>query len=90
MGQLALVVGDFHIPLRCSEVPPKYREMITPNKVTAVFCTGNIGSRETYDWCKSLGNVFHVVKGDYEDEAIGDFVEEKVVFFLCRSSNFAG
>lgn len=45
MGQLALVLGDFHIPMRSSEIPAKYKEMITPNKVSAVFCTGNIGSR---------------------------------------------
>ena len=75
MGQLALLVGDFHIPLRCSEVPSKYKEMITPNKVSAVFCTGNIGSREVFDWCKSLANVFHVVKGDYEDESVGEFAD---------------
>jgi vacuolar protein sorting-associated protein 29 len=65
MGQLALILGDFHIPLRCAEVPLKYREMITPNKVNAVFCTGNLGSREAYDWVKSLASVFHIVKGDY-------------------------
>ncbi len=45
MGQLALVLGDFHIPQRCAEIPAKYKEMITPNKVNAVFCTGNIGSK---------------------------------------------
>ena len=78
MGQLALVLGDFHIPLRCSEVPAKYREMITPNTVNAVFCTGNVGAREVYDWCKSLAPVFHVVKGDYEDEALAEFPDEKV------------
>ena len=89
MGQLALVVGDFHIPLRCSEVPPKYREMIAPNKVSAVFCTGNIGSRETYDWCKSLANNFQVVRGDYEDEALGEFPDEKVVLPSSRSSSSA-
>lgn len=88
MGQLALVVGDFHIPLRCSEIPPKYKEMITPNKVSAVFCTGNLGSREVHDWCKSLGSTFHIVKGDYEDEAIGDFPEEKVAPLLPRPSSF--
>jgi vacuolar protein sorting-associated protein 29 len=72
MGQLALVFGDFHIPQRCAEVPQKYREMITPNKVSAVFCMGNTGSREIYDWAKSLSPVFHIVKGDYEDETFGD------------------
>jgi vacuolar protein sorting-associated protein 29 len=47
--------------------------MITPNKVSAVFCTGNIGSREVFDWCKSLATVVHFVKGDYEDESLGEF-----------------
>jgi len=47
--------------------------MITPNKVSAVFCTGNIGSRESFDWVKSLSSTFYVVKGDYEDEALTDF-----------------
>lgn len=45
MGQLALVLGDLHIPQRCAEIPIKYKEMITPNKVNAVFCTGNIGCK---------------------------------------------
>jgi vacuolar protein sorting-associated protein 29 len=53
--------------------------MITPNKVTAVFCTGNLGSKEVYEWIKTLSNHNHIVKGDYEDEAFTDFVEEKVI-----------
>lgn len=78
MGQLALVLGDFHIPLRCGEIPLKYKEMITPNKVAAVFCSGNLGSREVYDWIKSLSTTLHIVKGDYEDETLADFPDEKV------------
>jgi vacuolar protein sorting-associated protein 29 len=80
MGQLALVLGDFHIPQRGAEIPAKYKEMITPGKVSAVFCTGNLGSREVYDWTKSLSPTFHVVKGDYEDETIAEFPDEKVPF----------
>lgn len=87
MGQLALVLGDFHIPMRAYEVPPKYKEMITPNKVSAVFCTGNLGSREVYDWCKSLAPIFHVVKGDYEDETLAEFPEDKVCISLSRCLN---
>ena len=49
--------------------------MIVPNKVSAVFCTGNMGSREVLDWCKTLAPIFHVVKGDYEDETLTDFQE---------------
>ncbi len=78
MGQLALVLGDFHIPQRCFEIPAKYKDMITPNKVSSVFCTGNLGSKEVYEWIKSLSNHNHIVKGDYEDEAFTDLTEEKV------------
>ncbi len=46
--------------------------MITPNKVTAVFCTGNVGSKEPYEWLKSLSTNIHIVKGDYEDESYSD------------------
>lgn len=45
MGTLALIVGDFHVPHRAAEIPAKYREMITPNKVSTVLCTGNMGCR---------------------------------------------
>lgn len=69
MGTLALLIGDFHVPHRAAEVPAKYREMITPNKVSTVLCTGNMGCREINDWIKSLSNNIAVVKGDYEDEA---------------------
>ena len=65
MGQLVLIVGDFHVPQRCAEIPAKYKEMITPNKVSTVLCTGNIGCREIYDWVKGLSGTLHVVKGDY-------------------------
>ena len=54
--------------------------MITPNKVVATFCTGNMGSREVFDWCKSLSQVFHYVRGDFEDESLGEFADEKVYF----------
>jgi vacuolar protein sorting-associated protein 29 len=84
MGQLALVLGDFHIPMRAFEIPAKYREMITPNKVNAVFCTGNLGSREAFDWCKSLSPIFHIVRGDYEDETLTEFPEDKVRLRRCR------
>lgn len=88
MGQLALVLGDFHIPMRSFEVPAKYKEILAPNKVNAVFCTGNLGSREVFDWCKSLSPIFHVVKGDYEDETLTEFPEDKVRLMTYRCLSF--
>lgn len=52
--------------------------MITPNKVNAVFCTGNVGSKQPYEWLKSLSNNIHIAKADYEDDAYSDLPEEKV------------
>lgn len=74
-----LLLGDFHIPHRAAEISPKYREMITPNKVSTVLCTGNMGCREVHDWVKTLSGDFHVVKGDFEDEGIKDLPEDKLV-----------
>ena len=79
MGTLVLLLGDFHIPHRAAEVPAKYREMITPNKVNAVLCTGNMGCREVHDWVKTLSGNVHFVKGDFDDEASKDMPEDKVV-----------
>ena len=75
MGTLVLLLGDFHIPHRAAEIPAKYKEMITPNKVNAVVCMGNMGCREV----KTLSANVTVVKGDFEDDGIKDLVEEKMV-----------
>ena len=32
-GELALVIGDFHIPMRSADLPDKFKEMLLPNKV---------------------------------------------------------
>ncbi len=46
-GELVLLIGDTHIPQRAVEVPAKFKEMLVPNKVQQVLCTGNLGNRET-------------------------------------------
>ena len=48
-GELVLLIGDTHIPQRAVEVPAKFKEMLVPNKVQHVLCTGNLGNRETLD-----------------------------------------
>ena len=42
----------------------------------AISTLGNIGSRESYDWLKSLSNNFHAVKGEFDE---GNLPETKVV-----------
>ena len=31
--KLALVVGDFHIPMRAVDIPADFKELLVPNKV---------------------------------------------------------
>ena len=64
--QLALVVGDLHIPQRAVDCPEDFKELLVPNKVQQVICTGNVGNRESINWLKGLSEKFTMVQGDYE------------------------
>ena len=50
-GELALVLGDAHVPGRAPKIPAKLKRMLVPNKMQHVLCTGNMGSRELYEDC---------------------------------------
>ncbi len=81
-ADLVLVVGDMYVPDRCADIPEQFKNILIPNKIQYVLSLGNNGSRESYDWLKSLSNNFHGVKGDFDDNnnlpevktvQIGDF-----------------
>jgi vacuolar protein sorting-associated protein 29 len=74
--ELVLVVGDMFVPQRSQDIDPQFKAILIPNKLQHVLSLGNIGSRESYDWLKSLSNDFHSVKGDFDE---GDMPEKKVV-----------
>ena len=74
--ELVLVVGDMFVPQRSPDIDPQFKTILIPNKIQHVLSLGNIGSRESYDWLKSLSNDFHSVKGEFDD---GDMPEKKVV-----------
>lgn len=74
--ELVLVVGDMFVPQRSPDICQQFKEILIPNKIQHVLSLGNIGSRESYDWLRSLSNDFHCVKGDYDE---GDMPEKKVV-----------
>ena len=74
--ELVLVVGDMFVPQRSQDIDPQFKTILIPNKLQHVLSLGNIGSRESYDWLKSLSNDFHSVKGDYDE---GDMPDKKVV-----------
>jgi vacuolar protein sorting-associated protein 29 len=74
--ELVLVVGDMFVPQRSQDIDPQFKAILIPNKLQHVLSLGNIGSRESYDWLKSLSNDFHSVKGDFDE---GDMPEKKLV-----------
>ena len=74
--ELVLVVGDMFVPQRSPDIDEQFKTILIPNKLQHVLSLGNIGSRESYDWLKSLSNDFHTVKGDFDE---GDISEKKVV-----------
>ena len=74
--ELVLVVGDMFVPQRAQDIDPQFKAILIPNKLHHVLSLGNIGSRESYDWLKSLSDDFHSVKGDFDTN---DMPEKKVV-----------
>ena len=74
--ELVLVVGDIFVPQKSQDIDPQFKTILIPNKLQHVLSLGNIGSRESYDWLKSLSNDFHSVKGDFDE---GDMPEKKLV-----------
>ncbi|KAH7818200.1 Vacuolar protein sorting 29B (Vps29B) [Monocercomonoides exilis] len=75
---LVLVCGDFHIPHRAIDIPARFKTLLVPGKIQHVLCTGNLCTKETFDYLKTLSNDVHVVRGDFDDTSLG-YPEEKVV-----------
>ncbi|KAL4002790.1 Vacuolar protein sorting-associated protein 29 [Acanthocheilonema viteae] len=76
--QLVLVIGDFHIPHRSHNIPAKFRKLLVPNKMQHVLCTGNLCTRETFDYLKSLASDVHVARGDFDD-VLTNYPDTKVI-----------
>uniref|UniRef100_A0A669PE27 Vacuolar protein sorting-associated protein 29 n=1 Tax=Phasianus colchicus TaxID=9054 RepID=A0A669PE27_PHACC len=73
---LVEILGDLHIPHRCSGLPAKFKSLLVPGKIQHILCTGNLCTKETYDYLRTLAGDIHVVKGDSESL---NYPEQKVV-----------
>ena len=70
-SEIVLLEGDMLVPQRIPDISDHFKSLLSPNKINHVLCLGNMGSKESYDWLKSLSNDFHCVKGDYDlDESL--------------------
>ncbi|XP_006019966.2 vacuolar protein sorting-associated protein 29-like isoform X1 [Alligator sinensis] len=76
-GMLVLVLGDLHIPHRCSSLPAKFKKLLVPGKIQHILCTGNLCTKESYDYLKTLTADVHVVRGDFDENL--NYPDQKVV-----------
>jgi len=77
-GELILVLGDLHLPHRAADIPEKFKKMLVPNKMQHVLCTGNLCTKEQYDFIRTLAPNVHIARGDM-DEVTDKFPEDVVV-----------
>lgn len=66
------------MPHRSANISPKFRKLLVPNKMQHVLCTGNLCSRETFDYLRTLSSDVHVVRGEFDDETL-KYPDTKVV-----------
>ena len=62
-----LVLGDMHIPHRSNNMPAKFKKLLVPGKIQHILCTGNLCTKESYDYLKTLASDVHVVRGDFDE-----------------------
>ncbi|KAI9345141.1 Metallo-dependent phosphatase-like protein [Zopfochytrium polystomum] len=67
---LLLILGDLHIPHRAIDLPPKFKKLLVPGKIHQIICTGNLCSRETLDYLRTVSPDVTAVIGDYDDASL--------------------
>lgn len=76
--QLVLVLGDLHIPHRCNSLPGRFKKLLVPGKIQHILCTGNLCTKESFDYLKTLASDVHVVRGDFDEVMVSTLV-------ICRA-----
>ena len=64
---MVLVLGDLHIPHRSINLPGKFKKLLVPGKIQHILCTGNLCTKESFDYLKTLASDVHVVRGDFDE-----------------------
>ncbi|RWS28960.1 Vacuolar protein sorting-associated protein 29-like protein, partial [Leptotrombidium deliense] len=67
LSKLVLVLGDIHVPYRCHSLPSKFKKLLVPGRIQHILCTGNLCTKESFDYLKTLASDVHVVKGDFDE-----------------------
>ena len=64
---LVLLIGDLYIPQRAADIPAELKKLLVPGKIHQIVCTGNITSRETFDYLRSIAAEITVARGDLDE-----------------------
>jgi len=64
---LVLVIGDMHVPSRAHQIPAKFKALLVPGKIHTVLCTGNLCTKEMYDYLRGIATDVHVVRGEFDE-----------------------
>ncbi len=61
----------YKILKRGYDIPKKFKNIMKPEKISTILCTGNLCSKEQYNFLKKISSQVYVSKGDYDDNKIG-------------------
>ncbi|KAJ3179486.1 Vacuolar protein sorting-associated protein 29 [Gaertneriomyces sp. JEL0708] len=64
---LVLIIGDFHIPHRTPSLPSPFLKLLLPGKIHQILCTGNLTSRSTLDYLRTICPDILLVRGDMDE-----------------------
>lgn len=55
---------------RSQSIPAKFKKLLIPGRIHHILVTGNLVTKESYDYLKSLASDVHVVRGDFDDVSL--------------------
>ena len=79
IGELVLIIGDLHTPVRSFDLPACFQELLNTDKIRTVLCTGNLGSSDFLDKIKSLGQSVHIVRGKADESSAFEGLPDQIV-----------
>lgn len=59
---LILLIGDYFIPSRESDLPEKFKKLLVPGKISAILSTGNV-QKETLDYLETISHQVFNIRG---------------------------
>ena len=84
---LVLFIGDFNIPSRTIDLPPKFKKLLVPNKINMIFCTGNC-SKSILDYLGTISSQVTSIRGSGDCSNYREkHVEELQGFRIGLSNN---